>query len=62
MSSSMITVNFTESTCEEYKKIAEIIPVNDQATKQQSWQQRRIKLTVQGETISKVIIDERDHA
>lgn len=58
----MITVNFTESTCEEYKKIAEIIPVNDQATKQQSWQQRRIKLTVQGETISKVIIDERDHA
>ncbi|MES9901244.1 MAG: type II toxin-antitoxin system Phd/YefM family antitoxin [Sedimenticola sp.] len=42
------------------KEIAEITPINKEAKDQPSWKRKRMKLTVQGENISKVIVDERE--
>ncbi len=41
------------------KKIAEIIPASEEQKKSPSWKNQRMKLTIKGESISKVIIDER---
>lgn len=42
------------------KEIAEISPINKESKDQPSWKQKRIKLTVQGEDISKIIVEERE--
>jgi antitoxin (DNA-binding transcriptional repressor) of toxin-antitoxin stability system len=42
------------------KEIAEITPINKDTKDQPSWKRKRIKLTVQGEDISKIIIEERE--
>ena len=42
------------------KEIAEISPINKESKDQPSWKQKRIKLTVQGEDISKIILEERE--
>ncbi|MEA1966612.1 MAG: type II toxin-antitoxin system Phd/YefM family antitoxin [Thermodesulfobacteriota bacterium] len=42
------------------KKIAEILPVYNENKKIPSWKENRIKLTVQGKNISKIIIEERE--
>ncbi len=44
------------------KEIAEIIPINKESKNQPSWKQKRMKLTVQGEDISKIIIEERENS
>ena len=44
------------------KEIAEIIPINKEIKNQPSWKQKRMKLTVQGRDISKIIIDERENS
>lgn len=44
------------------KEIAEIIPINKESKNQPSWKQKRMKLTVQGEDISKIIIEERKNS
>ncbi|HED14328.1 MAG TPA: type II toxin-antitoxin system Phd/YefM family antitoxin [Gammaproteobacteria bacterium] len=43
------------------KEIAEIIPINQESKDRPSWKQKRMKLTVQGEAISKIILDEREN-
>ena len=42
------------------KEIAEITPINKVTKDQPSWKRKRIKLTVQGEEISKIIVEERE--
>ena len=42
------------------KEIAEISPINKESKDQPSWKQKRIKLTVLGEDISKIILEERE--
>ncbi len=44
------------------REIAEISPINKVSKEQPSWRKKRVKLTVQGEDISKIIIEERDNA
>ena len=44
------------------REIAEISPINKVSKEQPSWRKKRVKLTVQGEDISKIIIEERDSA
>ena len=44
------------------KEIAEIIPINKESKGQPSWKQKRMKLTVQGEDISRIIIEERENS
>ena len=43
------------------KEIAEIIPINKEAKSQPSWKRKRIKLTVKGKEISKMIVEEREN-
>ncbi len=42
------------------KKIAKILPFHTENKKLPSWKKKRLKLTVQGEDISKIIIEERE--
>jgi len=42
------------------KEIAEITPINQDNKDQPSWKRKRIKLTVQGKEISKIIVEERE--
>ncbi len=42
------------------KEIAEITPINEESKGQPSWKQKRIKRTIQGEDISKIIVEERE--
>ena len=42
------------------KEIAEITPINQENKDQPSWKRKRIKLTVQGKEISKIIVEERE--
>ena len=42
------------------KEIAEITPINRESRDQPSWKQKRMKLTVQGKDISKIIVEERE--
>jgi len=44
------------------KEIAEIIPIDKERKGQPSWKKKRMKLTVQGEDLSKIIIDEREYS
>jgi len=44
------------------KEIAEITPINNERKEQLSWKQRRVKLTVQGKNISKMIIEKRENS
>ena len=44
------------------KEIAEIIPINKEIKSQPSWKRKRIKLTVQGKEISKMIVEERENS
>jgi len=43
------------------KEIAEITPISQHSKDQPSWKQKRIKLTVQGKEISKIIVQEREN-
>jgi antitoxin (DNA-binding transcriptional repressor) of toxin-antitoxin stability system len=42
------------------KEIAEITSLTNASKHQPSWKQKRIKLTIQGEDISKMILHERE--
>jgi antitoxin (DNA-binding transcriptional repressor) of toxin-antitoxin stability system len=44
------------------KEIAEILPIHSDNKKLPSWKRKRVKLTVQGKDISKIIIEEREKA
>jgi len=43
------------------KKIAEILPMQNEIEQQPSWEKKRTKLTVQGESLSEIFIEEREH-
>lgn len=44
------------------KEIAEIIPIDKERKSLPSWKKKRMKLTVQGEDLSKIIVDEREYS
>ncbi|MDQ7048063.1 MAG: type II toxin-antitoxin system Phd/YefM family antitoxin [Enterobacterales bacterium] len=44
------------------KKIAEITPIDKASQSLPSWKKKRVRLTLQGEELSKTIIDEREYS
>ncbi|MBU0500344.1 MAG: type II toxin-antitoxin system Phd/YefM family antitoxin [Gammaproteobacteria bacterium] len=44
------------------KEIAEIVPIYKERKDQPSWKKKRMKLSVQGGDLSRMIIGEREHS